>query len=644
MTVLFVDPIDELGPLSRALCETDDTITVETVSSVDELATTSVEPDCLVVVDYTTRGVDGIDLMHAVREELPSLPVVIYSVDPDAYYVTVALAAGATDVICTGPENTIDTDRPVVAVRRIRHAAGKGESFQTDRELLDSVMKHLPHQVFIKDDVGRIAAISDVSVREHEPDRDQLIGMTDYDLFDPETARALREEEDEIMATEEPMINNVEQFVDDEGRERWVNTTKAPRYGPDGEGVVGIIGTARDITEQKRNEEMMNALHVASRELVSATTENGVATTAVEIADEIPDLPDLDVLLADASTDSLRTVATSRSGDKISLYDQYTQWFDRAYETGELQFIVQLSETDPSVVVGYAESEANGSIDPVTVALPLGEHGVLGFESHNRLIDGFAVDLMEVLAANTEAALDRIAREDAIRERERELARQNERLEEFASIVSHDLRNPLSVAQGYAETFDEDDDSGEQVQWALERMERLTDELLTLARQGQIVGNTESVSLREIVEQAWKSVDTGEALLDVRDDRTFMADPARTSELFENLLKNAVEHGSTSPPSQAQQDAVEHDSSASPIRIAIGPMDGGFYFEDDGVGIPEEQQSRVFDQGFSAGEGTGFGLYIVETLAEAHGWTVGVTDAEHAQSGARFEFVGVSDD
>ena len=627
MTVLLVDPIDELGPLSRALSETDETITVETVSSVDELDTTTIEPDCLVVIDYRTRGVDGIDLMHAVHEELPSVPVVIHSIDPTAYYVTNALAAGATDVICTGPENRIDTDRPVVTVRRIRHAAGKGESFQTDTELLDSVMQHLPHQVFIKDDVGRIAAISDVSVREHKPDREQLIGMTDYDLFDPETARALREQEDEIMATEEPMINNVEQFVDDEGRERWVNTTKAPRYGPNGEEVVGIIGTARDITEQKRNEEMMNALHVASRELVSATATESVADTAVEIADEIPDLPVLDVLLVGASDDSLQTVATSRSDGSMSIYDRYTQWFDRAYETGELQFIVQLSKNEPSVGVGYAESEADDSIDPATVALPLGDHGVLGFESRTTPINDFAVDLMEVLAANVEAALDRIAREDAIRERERELARQNERLEEFASIVSHDLRNPLSVAQGYAETFDEDDDSGEQVQWALDRMERLTDELLTLARQGQIVGNTEPVSLREVVEQAWKSVDTGVAELDVRDDRTFVADPARTSELFENLIKNSVEHG----------------SSDSSIRITVGTIDGGFYFEDDGMGIPDEYKPSVFDQGFSDGDGTGFGLYIVETLAEAHGWTVAVTDSKHAQSGARFEFVGVTD-
>lgn len=625
MTVLLVDPIDELGPLSRALRETDDTITVEIVQSVDALATSTVEPDCLVVLDYDAEDVEGVELMNAARAVMPDIPIVVFSIDPGAYYVTGALSAGAADVICTGPDNAVDAERPVVTVRRIRHAAGMGESFQTDGELLDSVMQHLPHQVFIKDDVGRIAAISDVSVREHKPTRDQLIGMTDYDLFDPETATALREQEDEIMATEEPMINNVEHFTDEEGRDRWVNTTKAPRYGPDGETVLGIIGTARDITGQKRNEEMMNALHVASRELVSATSREGISTTAIEIAAEIPDLPVLDVLLADVNDGSLRPAATSREGDQPLIYDRYTQWFDRAHETGELQFIVRLPGDD-STVVGYAESEATDGIEPMAVLLPIGDHGVLGFESTSDPLDRFSVDLMEVLAANAEAALDRVVREDAIRTRERELARQNERLEEFASIVSHDLRNPLSVAQGYAETFDEADEGGQQVQWALDRMERLTDELLTLARQGQIVGNTEPVSLRSLAERAWQSVDTGDSVLDVRGDRPFEADPERTEELFENLFRNAVEHGSTD---------------SSPLRVTVGTTDDGFYVEDDGGGIPADERPRVFEQGFSGDDGTGFGLYIVETLAEAHDWAVTVGDAKHAPSGARLEFGGV---
>ncbi len=628
ITVLLVDPADELGPLSRALAATDETLTVETVPSAEDTPRAGVDPDCIVVLEYAAENVDGVEQFHAVREHVEDVPIVIFAIDPEAYYAPNVLSVGAADVICTAEGPAIDEDHHVVTVRRLRHAAGKGQSFQTPGELLDSVMEHLPHQVFIKDDVGRIAAISTASVRKHKPSRDQLIGMTDYELFEMDTARKLRKEEQAIMATEEPMINRVEHFVDDVGRDRWVNTTKAPRYDSDGE-VAGIIGTARNITEQKRHEEMMTALHVASRELVSAKRVQSIADTAVDISERIPDLPVLEVFLADDATGDLSRVATGRTTDRPSVRDRYNEWVDRAYETGTVQFIVQLTDGDPPAVVGYAEPDLPDSVEPIAVVLPLGDHGVLEFESTSDPLDEFSVDLMEVLAANVEAALDRVAREDSIRDRERELERQNERLEEFASIVSHDLRNPLSVAQGYAETFDEDDESGQEVRWALDRMERLTDELLTLARRGQIVGKTHSVSLRKLAERAWQSVETGELTLDVREDRTFEADPDRTVELLENLFHNSVEHGTAD------------ESNGALTTVTVGATADGFYVEDDGTGIDAADEERIFEQGYSGGDGTGFGLYIVDTLADAHGWSVSVVDAAHAECGVRFEFLGV---
>jgi Signal transduction histidine kinase len=69
-------------------------------------------------------------------------------------------------------------------------------------------------------------------------------------------------------------------------------------------------------------------------------------------------------------------------------------------------------------------------------------------------------------------------------------------------------------------------------------------------------------------------------------------------------------------------------------------MTDGFYLADDGPGIPEEDRDRVLDRGYSTtADGTGLGLAIVATVAEAHGWTVSVTDS--IGGGARFEFTGV---
>ena len=97
------------------------------------------------------------------------------------------------------------------------------------------------------------------------------------------------------------------------------------------------------------------------------------------------------------------------------------------------------------------------------------------------------------------------------------LERQNNRLAEFASIVSHDLRNPLSVAVSGLELARETgaEEDFERVERAHERMRCIIDDLLRLARQGEAVGETEPVPLADVAQTAWNSVDTGPATLDV---------------------------------------------------------------------------------------------------------------------------------
>lgn len=72
----------------------------------------------------------------------------------------------------------------------------------------------------------------------------------------------------------------------------------------------------------------------------------------------------------------------------------------------------------------------------------------------------------------------------------------------------------------------------------------------------------------------------------------------------------------------------------------IGKRDGGFYVEDDGPGIAEDEREQVFEAGYSSSHhGTGFGLSIVQEIVEAHDWDIRVTDS--SDGGARFEITGV---
>jgi PAS domain S-box-containing protein len=228
---------------------------------------------------------------------------------------------------------------------------------------------------------------------------------------------------------------------------------------------------------------------------------------------------------------------------------------------------------------------------------------------HNPRIEGFVVNVRDVTGR---------------KERERKLEQQNERLEQFASVVSHDLRNPLNVLSGRLELAAKtgDEDHFEVAQDTLDRMEAMIEDLLGLARDGQFVEETEPVALPDLLARCRETVDADGFSLSVETDATVVADPSRLRRLFENLVRNSVEHGDPS------------------VTVSVGSLPDGFYVEDDGPGIPQNDHDRVFEIGYTtAPEGTGLGLAIVESIAEAHGWSIHVTDG--ASGGTRFEVTGV---
>ncbi|WP_458207699.1 PAS domain S-box protein [Haladaptatus sp. NG-SE-30] len=222
------------------------------------------------------------------------------------------------------------------------------------------------------------------------------------------------------------------------------------------------------------------------------------------------------------------------------------------------------------------------------------------------------------------------------KQRKQELKRQNERLEEFASVVSHDLRNPLNVAQGHLELARErgDEHHFDKTRNALGRMGSLIGDLLTLARQGLVVSDTEPVELTTVVRQAWTNADTQESTLIVDSLGTVRADRGRLQELFENLFRNAIEHaGSTTTVHVGKLDDA---SGNKEMNGSTDEFVSGFYVEDDGPGIPPEERESVFEYGHTtAKNGSGLGLSIVDGIAEAHGWSVSV--CEGRDGGACFE-------
>ena len=204
------------------------------------------------------------------------------------------------------------------------------------------------------------------------------------------------------------------------------------------------------------------------------------------------------------------------------------------------------------------------------------------------------------------------------------LAEQNERLAEFASIVSHDLRNPLNVVGGSLELAAEtgEADHFERARRGLNRMEDLIADLLVLAREGHPLEAAESLRLGDVVAECWGTLPTNGATLEIETERVVEGDRSRLRQLFENLFRNSIEHGGSS------------------VTITVGDTDEGFYVADDGPGVAPAIRENLFERGSTTSrEGTGLGLYIVTQVAEAHGWSVELADTD---GGTRIEFGGLA--
>ncbi|MFB6234688.1 MAG: GAF domain-containing protein [Halopenitus sp.] len=363
-------------------------------------------------------------------------------------------------------------------------------------------------------------------------------------------------------------------------------------------------------------------LHETGQELMRADSAEEIADRVAAASEAILGFPITIVRLYDEEANELAPVATT---------DEVTDLLGPrpAFGPGDASVTWEAYQ-DGSPAIYDDVHDVEHAADPETplrgfMIVPIGEHGTVSFGTTTPgSFDDNDVFLAQLLGTTAELALSRLEHEHELVRQRDELDRQNERLDQFASTLSHDLRNPLNVAMGQLDLARSECDSDhlDAVARAHERMESLIGDMLSLALAGTEIGELESVELATLAEECWQNVESASAELHVETDRIVRADDTRVRQLLENLLRNSVEH------------------SDSVVTITIGDLADGFYVEDDGPGIPESERERVFESGYSSTKrGSGLGLNIVKQVAEAHGWEVTVTGG--TDGGARFEFRGL---
>jgi len=478
---------------------------------------------------------------------------------------------------------------------------------------LDGEAEFLEHAVAVLDDIFYVLG-PDGDLRHWNTRAVAVTGYSDAELADMNVVDFLPDDElsrigqalEETMRTGEEVIES--ELLTADGDRIPYEFTGSRVTNSDGD-VIGIAGIGRDISRRKEYEHQLTALHEFVNELTTVDTVDDVYSRTIQASE---DILEFDLSIISIEDDGVLKPTATSSGitpEGVTEMPVDEGIGGKTYRTGQTFLINDLP--------AHPDAKPQGPYGSL-LSVPIGDYG--NFQAVSGVTGAFDESdrqLAELLITHSENAIGRLSRE-------KKLERQTEQLEKFAQVASHDLRNPLNVAQGRIELAQDETDNEHlaAASKAIDRSLSLVADLLTLAREGKTVDTLQPVSLGEIASRCWANVDTAAGDLVVESEQTILADPGRVKQLLENLIRNAVEHGGSS------------------VTVTIGGLEDGFYVADDGPGIPEADRVNVFEAGYSTTQdGTGFGLNIVQEIANAHGWDVQVTDADGG--GARFEFTNV---
>jgi PAS domain S-box-containing protein len=539
-----------------------------------------------VVCDYRMPGITGVELLEQVRGRWPTLPFVMLTGEGSESIAMEAIHAGVTDYFRkdeAGERLALLIER-VRAVVLERRAAVESQRFGTLLEMLD-----VPVAVF--DSEGRIRAAN-----QHVDE-----------LFPTSAGGDRMERIQDIVADDERGL--VEEYI---------------------EALGGLTGP-----------------NVVSAEL-GIVTDGGTEPHRIQMA-AVPG--------SGENSDGVLAIIEPHDGTRFeATLGDLVEWTTGPYVTVDREWQITLVNDAAQHLFGRSERALVGH--DLWEVFPAFEDATFHDQLRSVAEHGTPLDVetyyapsgthFHVRAYQTSKGVAVYLQDTTARvEREQELERRAKRLREFVSIVSHDLRNPLSVASGYVDVLaadgDHDIETVEVVRQSLERAEAIIAQTLRFAEEGE-VDEAVPVELESVAETAWEGVATTGATLEVESSVRLRADPKALARVLENLFRNAVEHGATT---RRRGDGADTDvgHGTPTVSVVVGAIPAadttvGFYVEDDGPGIPPHRRETVFETAYSTSDtGTGFGLAIVEQIVAAHGWSVSAV--EGTTGGARFEFTGI---
>jgi PAS domain S-box-containing protein len=574
--------------LEATLGEVDVVTADDAADACEQIAQSNVE--CVVTSDRLPDA-DATTLLRSVREEHPTLPVVVFTERTAPEIAREVISTTMTGYV---QRSGTETQYAELAeqVRDLLVRARERRRLERVEDRYRKLVEESPTPIAIVDANARFASVNGAGLELLDADDESdLRGRSVEDVIVDDDRSECQSRLNRVLRKREttpPREVDVESLAGERKHTVWAGVPV--NY----EGEMAAQVMLNDVTAHTRLERKLrrqrDRFSALFRELPEPVVEASFADGSATIERVNPAFEDtFDV--DSASDDPHDLVVAGSNGGATDLVDPDT-------ETDSVN-LVERARNGEHVEIEVTRETADGERDFLLRVVPF------SVDDEQRCYVIY-VDISELI------------------ERERQLQRQNDRLEEFASVLSHDLRNPLMVAQGTVEMLDVDETYADRIERAHDRMERLIEDVLTLAREGEVT-ETQAVSLSTIAERARQTTETNGHAIEIDTDHTVDADPSALREIFENLFRNAVEHGA--------------DDTDDGVTVRVEDLPDGFAVADDGVGIAPDEREKVFESGYSTvQDNTGFGLRIVRQLVTAHGWDLELTESD--AGGARFEITG----
>jgi len=341
-------------------------------------------------------------------------------------------------------------------------APTEGYAVYTDITERKQAERELGRQRFLLERTQELAQVGawELDLRTDPPRKRQLTdeikrihGVPLDEPFDLETGTDYYHPDDQLhirRAVEEAMEDGESydleaRLVTADGDLRWVRTTGEPVY-EDGD-IVKLRGVLQDVTDRKGYELTLQSLHDATRRLLHTETEQGICDVAIDIAEEIIDVPGVALYLLDSEHSQFVPAAFTpgfvdicEGAPPLPTGDEHSPVWNAFVSSEIITLDGRDANLSPDAEQAGDQIFTDTRVDPDDtvngqdgivqqgVFLPVGDHGVLTLLSTDGDIGDQTRQLAETLVATTEAAFNRLESESELRERDEQLQAQNEQL------------------------------------------------------------------------------------------------------------------------------------------------------------------------------------------------------------------------